>query len=160
MTDLKETAEKEYYYLENEIGRYDLMCHGIKNWSITVNFAVLAAAFTQKVPELFLLSALAALIFWKTEARWKRIQRVHGVRIRAVEKYLNGELEEYKGPRIAENITSQFLQYGKTYWSRAWGVTKREFRTMAYGNVQLPHNMIFITGCTLFTLTWFDIIKM
>lgn len=53
MSNLKEAAEKEYYHLENEIGRYDLMCHGIKNWSITVNFALLAAGFTQKTPTLF-----------------------------------------------------------------------------------------------------------
>ena len=158
MSNSKEAAEKEYYHLEGEIGRYDLMCHGIKNWSITVNFALLAAGFTEKTPALFLLSALAALVFWKTEARWKRIQLMHGVRIRAVEKFLNGGSSEYDGPKISESISGLFLQYGKG-WKRAWGVTKREFRTMAYGNVQLPHNMIFITGCALYVLTYFDIIN-
>lgn len=84
---------------------------------------------------------------------------MHTVRTRAVEKFLNGGSDEYDGPKISENISSLFLQYGKGL-KRAWGVTRREFKTMAYGNVQLPHNIIFMTCCVLYTLTCFDIIDL
>lgn len=150
---MRDEAEKEYYYLENEIGRYDQMCHGIKNWSITISFALLATGFAQKVPSLFLLASLAALLFWKTEARWKRIQRIHGIRIRHLEKYLNGESEDYTGPQIARNITEQFMLYGSNYFSRTFRITLREFRVMTYANVQLPHNVIFLVGVILFILS-------
>ena len=38
-------AEKEYYFLQSEIGRYDQISHGIKSWSTTVGFALVAAGF-------------------------------------------------------------------------------------------------------------------
>jgi len=157
---MRDEAEKEYYYLESEIGRYDQICHSIKNWSITISFALLATGFTQQIPSLFLLASLAAALFWKTEARWKRIQRLHGVRINALEKYLNGESEVYTGPQIARNITVQFLQYGDNYLTRTRRITRREFRVMTYANVQLPHNVIFVFGIFMFLATKFDILKL
>lgn len=157
---MRESAEKEYYYLQSEIARYDQLSHGIKNWSITIGFALLAAGFAQKSPPLFLLASLAAATFWKTEARWKRLQRLHGKRIQEVECFLVGKSSEYIGPRVTGSLKDQFADYGRKFFSRTFRITKREFKVMLYANVQLPHNMIVLLGLVLYGLTWFSIIRL
>ena len=95
-----ETAKEEYYFLQKEIGRYDDISHKIKNWSITVGFALIATAFYRSTPLLFLVSSIGAALFWVTEARWKRYQRIHIARIKKIEAFLVGESGHYVGPSI------------------------------------------------------------
>jgi hypothetical protein len=84
----REIAEKEYYFLEGEIGRFDQIGIGVKNWSITVSGAVMTAAFYKSAPVLLLISSISSLLFWITEARWKQYQHLHMERLRDVEAYL------------------------------------------------------------------------
>jgi hypothetical protein len=56
-------AEKEYYWLEDQIDRFDDRSLKIKAWSITLSGVALGAAFNYNKPVLFLVAAISALLF-------------------------------------------------------------------------------------------------
>lgn len=146
----REEAEREYYFLQGEVGRFDQLSHGIKNWSITVSFALIAAAFYRGVVELCIVASVAALLFWLTEARWKRFQKIHIERIKRLEDYFIGQGEPYSGPRINKAFVGRLssLSDGR----------RQELHIMWLGNVRRPHHFIFVLGILIFLLDWFQII--
>lgn len=143
-------AEREYYFLQSEVGRFDQLSHGIKNWSITVSFALIAAAFYRGVAELCLVASVASLLFWLTEARWKRFQKIHIERIKKLEDYFVGQGKPYLGPRINKAFVGRLssLSEGR----------KQEMRIMWLGNVRRPHHFIVALGLLIFLLHWFQIL--
>ena len=149
-----ELADKEYYFLQSEIGRYDSLTHGIKNWSITVGFALIAAAFAQKISGLFLLASITSLLFWMTEARWKRYQRLHRKRIEVVESFLNGSNATYDGPKINYNIANGISEYGDNSLVRLKNIVSQELKIMRYSNIRLPHNFVCLFSLILFALSY------
>jgi uncharacterized membrane protein len=140
----KDAAEREYYFLQGEVGRYDQLSHGIKNWSITVSFALIAASFYRGTSTLCILAAIAALMFWLTEARWKRYQTIHISRIKELEKFLRGETDIYLGPQINKSFVEKLgtLRDGR----------RQELRIMWLGNVRRPHYFIVLLGLLVFAL--------
>ena len=145
-----EIAEKEYYFLQGEVGRFDQISHGIKNWSITVNFALIAAAFTRKIAGLLIVSAVSAVLFWMTEARWKRYQHIHIKRIKELEGYLVNDISGYKGPMINQCFVRRLgtLASGRP----------EERKIMMLGNVSLPHLIIAIFAFAPYVLAGFGFI--
>lgn len=141
-----ESAEKEYYFLQNEVGRYDTLSHSIKNWSITVGFALLAAGFTQKTPSLFPIASVASVLFWFTDARWKRYQTFHLKRLIVVEEFLRGDISAYDGPMISANMKSCFSEYYQGSIRGQIKVIIDELKLMSVTNVRQPHNFIFLSG--------------
>lgn len=144
------TASEEYYFLQREVGRFDDITHKIKNWSITVSFALVGAAFYQKVPAIFLLASGVSSLFWLTEARWKRYQRIHMARLEEVEDFLLGDREDYEGPAIHRSFRKRLGP-----WQQA---LSEEWKAAKLKNVQLPHNLIVLTGIALFAFFQFEII--
>ena len=146
----RKEAEREYYFLQGEVGRFDQLSHGIKNWSITVSFALIAAAFYRGVPELCLVASVASLLFWLTEARWKRFQKIHIERVKKLEAFFEGEGDPYKGPRINKAFVGRLgsLSEGRN----------QELKIMWLGNVRRPHHFIVVLGILIFALDWFGVI--
>lgn len=145
------TAKEEYYFLQSEIGRYDDISHKIKNWSITVGFALIAAAFYRSTPLLFLVSSVGAALFWMTEARWKRYQRIHIARIKKIEAFLIGNSDQYIGPSINRS-------FAKRLGTRREAL-QEEWRAARLSNVSLPHNLIFSFGLLLFLLWYIGVVE-
>jgi uncharacterized membrane protein len=141
---IRETAEKEYYFLQAEIGRFDQIAIGVKNWSITIGVALMTAAFYKSASALFLVSSISSLLFWITEARWKRFQRLHIERIREIEAYLLNDRLDYSGPAINRSFSKRL---GTLANSR-----RDEFRIMMLGNVRMPHVPMICLGVALFAL--------
>lgn len=146
----REEAEREYYFLQSEVGRFDQRSHGIKNWSIMVSFALIAAAFYRGIAELCLVASIASLLFWLTEARWKRFQKIHIERVKKLEAFFEGDGEPYKGPRINKAFVNRLgsLSDGRN----------QELRIMWLGNVRRPHHFIVVLGVLIFALDWFGVI--
>lgn len=146
----RDEAEREYYFLQAEVGRFDQLSHGIKNWSITVSFALIAAAFYRGAAELCLVASIASLMFWLTEARWKRFQKIHIERIKKLEAFFEGEGEPYKGPRINKAFVEGLgsMSEGRHL----------EMEIMWLGNVRRPHHFIVGLGILIFVLDWYGII--
>lgn len=146
----REEAEREYYFLQGEVGRFDQLSHGIKNWSITVSFALIAAAFYRGVAELCLVASVASLLFWLTEARWKRFQKIHIERVKKLEAFFEGDGDQYNGPRINKAFVRRLgnLSDGR----------HQELKIMWLGNVRRPHHFIVVLGILIFALDWFEII--
>ncbi len=144
------TAEKEYYFLQTEVGRYDGLLHGIKNWSITASFAIIATGFAQQNNSLFLLSALAVIIFWHTEAKWKRFQHIHIDRIKKIEKFLDGSENDYVGPGITAHLVKKFTSSGQGFFTKSWVIFREELYFMFVSNVRQPHTILVLVGLTLF----------
>lgn len=148
--NLWQSAEKEYYFLQAEVGRFDQIAIGIKNWSITIGVALLTAAVYKDLPILYLTSAISSLLFWMTEARWKRYQRLHIERIKEVEAYLMGRRGDYAGPAINQSFVRLLGTLNST--------RRDEFRIMLLGNVRLPHMPMIVLGIGLYVLTTFGVV--
>lgn len=146
-----EAAEKEYYFLQSEIGRFDQISHGIKSWSTTVGFALFAAAFSQAEPAIFLVASAAALLFWITEARWKRYQKFHLERVRLVERFLEFG-GGYSGPSVNRSFVAKLMA------ARGWSGVREETAVMRLANVSLPHDIIVVAGILLFVLARLNIV--
>jgi hypothetical protein len=135
-------AEKEYYWVEDQIDRFDDRSLKIKAWSITLSGVALGAGFNYNKPILFLVSAVSALIFWYLEATWKHFQQIMIERAEELELFLNGGDVEYTGPRIGRAFRTRFscirielLKFPRLFLMR---------------NVNLPHSIIFISGLYLY----------
>ncbi len=152
IADAREIAEKEYYFLQAEVGRFDQIAIGIKNWSITIGLGLFTAAFYQNVSLLFLVSAVSSLLFWLTEARWKRYHWLHIERIKVIEAYILGDRSDYAGPAINRNFVKRLGTLSSTRGD--------EFKVMMLGNVRLPHMPMIILGIGLFVLAQADVITM
>ena len=134
-------ALREYYWLEDQIDRFDERSLKIKAWSITLSGVALGAGFHYNKPVLFLVSAISALAFWYLEATWKYFQEALTDRVRELEDFLNGRSREYSGPGICQafrshfNITTEVVKFPEVFLRR---------------NVNLPHSVILISGLYLY----------
>ncbi len=134
-TDLASLKE-EYFHLNETVEDFDEKALTIKAWSVTLSMAGIGAAFTQKAPVLLLLSGVASLLFWATEAMWKSFQQAYYPRIREIESFCAGLL-----PGI------ELFQINAS-WSRAWhedrGTTV--LRILCWPHVFLPHVLVALGG--------------
>ena len=150
MGPTREEAEREYYFLQGEVGRFDQLSHGIKNWGITISFALIAAGLHQGMAELCLVASLASLLFWRTEAHWKRFQLIHIERVKELEEFFVGIDKPYKGPKINKAFVSRLGG-----WREGM---RQEWHIMWLGNVRGSHDCIVALGVLIYALSWFGII--
>lgn len=155
--------EKEYYALQSEIGRFDTIAHGIKNWSITVTAVLIAAAAYRDLPVLALLAAGASAVFWLTEARWKRYQLIHRERLTRLENDMAAGVP-YGGPMISRSFTAILSR--ETYhpqptdgrlrrlWRANLGVWKQEAKYARFRNVRRPHDLLIVLSILSAVALW------
>jgi hypothetical protein len=135
-------ALREYYWIEDQVDRFDDRSLKIKAWSITLSGVALGAGFSYNKPILFLIAAVSALVFWYLETNWKYFQEALADRVYELESFLNGSGGTYTGPRICDAFKSH-LHNPKMEWSK---FPRLFFRR----NVHLPHSVILISGLYLY----------
>lgn len=159
MTEFEcEQVLKEYYFLQSEVGRYDHLAHGIKNWSITVGAGAIGTGFIQNSTSLFVVAAFTTLLFWATESRWKRFQHFHIDRIVQLEDLLLEINSKYESPQITNNIRKKFQRYkNRGAFSGFLQMHKDEITMALKSNTRQPHLVLF--GAALF-LTIFSALEL
>lgn len=136
----RDLVRQEYFHLQKTVEDFDPRGLTIKGWSVTVSLAGFAAALTQKQPALLLVASLSAVLFWIIETIWKRFQLAYYYRLRAIESFLSGEIDEgFSAPRITRD------------W--ALGFSKTSFLyVMFWPHIFLPHSVIAVAGLVLWVL--------
>lgn len=149
-------ACEEYFHLQSSIGRYDQLTHGIKNWSITVGTGAIAAGFIQHMDSLFLVAAISSLIFWATEARWKRFQHLHIKRIVQLELILGNTNDlnddaktKYSGPKIRHNMSNSFKAYREKRIPSPLVILAEELSMMIKSNTRMPHLALILLSVSI-----------
>ena len=151
-----ELLREEYFHLQKIVEEFDSKSIAIKTWSVTGSLAVIAAGLIEEInankvnasPYIFLIGAIASLLFWLIEVYWKTFQLGYYGRINEIEKWFR---EDEKS-----NITP--FQISKS-WNEHWRIRRKNlFRIFKWPHVALPHAAIFLIGCTLFALkmNWFN----
>jgi hypothetical protein len=137
----RDEALREYYFAEELVDKFDERTLKIKSWSVTSCGIALGFGFTEDNPLLFCLAAFGSLVFWYLEALWKVYQHIVGVRAEEIELWLNGGIQDYTGPKIAESFRSNFEE----------GIeAKKVMEMMMYRNVRVPHLFIFLVSILFF----------
>ena len=133
-----EFLRQEYFQLQEAIEKFDEKALTIKAWSVTISMAGIGAAFTETVPILLLLSAVASMLFWVTEALWKTFQQSHYPRIYEIETLMAGlPVDHPTSPLIA------------TSWAEAWrtrGKLRYLLAVLTWPHVFLPHVVVLVGG--------------
>src|SRR5690242_9755990 len=79
--------KEEYFHLQKTVEDFDQRTLTIKAWSVTISMGGIATGFLNPTVHILpLLSALASLSFWMTEALWKEFQQCYYPRLRALER--------------------------------------------------------------------------
>lgn len=145
--DIDALLKEEYFTLQKVIEDFDGKTITIKAWSITGSLAAIATGLTVNgKPGLFLVAAVASLLFWFIEANYKGFQLSYYKRINMIEDYFSDP--------VANKIFP--LQISKT-WGNSWHATYkgRIGQILWWPAVMLPHLFIVIGGIILFLLKVF-----
>lgn len=133
-----EFLRQEYFRLQEAVETFDEKALTIKAWSVTLSMAGVGAAFLEHAPTLLLLSGLASMLFWLTEALWKVFQQAFYPRIHEIEALMAGEpVDHPASPFIAGS------------WSASWRLGRELglLRTVLFWpHVFLPHALVVVAG--------------
>ncbi len=135
--------KEEYFTLQRQIEIYDEKALNIKAWSVTVSITGIGTAFHQQVPQLLLISAFSALLFWSIEVYWKIFQRAFFSRSRKIESYFANPQTQIEPLQISRSWLKSFNKLkGKP----------KTFLLVLYPHVMLPHAIVTIGGLVLYFL--------
>jgi len=150
--ELDTLLKEEYFHLQRVIEDFDSKTITIKTWSVTGSLVVIGAGFSAKgSAELFIVAAVASLLFWVIESNWKSFQLSYYARIKAIENY-------FADPTTAPIHPLQIY--------KAWGLSWKNYHkgkllaVMLWPNIFLPHLPIFIGGIVLYLLARFGVIAL
>lgn len=135
--------KEEYFTLQRQIEIYDEKALNIKAWSVTVSITGIGTAFHQQVPQLLLISAFSALLFWSIEVYWKIFQRAFFSRSRKIESYFANPQTQIEPLQISRS------------WLKSFNKLKskpKTFLLILYPHVMLPHAIVTIGGLVLYFL--------
>lgn len=136
-----EFVKDEYLLLQGFYEDHDRRTLLIKGWSVTVAIAGLALGFA-----IWILSGIAAALFWLIDGKWRTYQYANRKRIKEIEAYFRN--------KIGKDIVP--LQ---TYNSWLSGYEEQSiYRILLYPLVMLPHAVaILICLCLLMFIILFTI---
>lgn len=130
----------EYFHLQGAVETFDERALTVKGWSVTVSMVGIGAAFTEKLPFLFLLAAASSLLFWVIETIWKTFQQALYYRLKKIEEYLNGvEFKDFRYPYITSS------------WGRGWRSVSF-LKVFFWPHVFLPHLIVVVAGVVLWVV--------
>jgi len=89
-----EFVQDELARTQSRIQNYDDLIFKIKGWTITLWVAAMGLAATQKQPYIALAVLPAILGFWCLEAQRKKYQQRHILRMRYIERFMNGTKDD------------------------------------------------------------------
>ena len=157
--DREELLKEEYFQLQKTIEDFDGRTLTIKAWSVTFSATGLGLAYELSRPELLLVAAASAWVFWLIEAAWKVHQRAFYRRVDQIEDWFGGRKlssppEEGKKPKDGEpkagppaplQILNQWrASYRGESWWELW--VKPSFGL----GVLLPHFLVTAAGIYLY----------
>jgi uncharacterized protein YybS (DUF2232 family) len=137
--------KEEYFHLQKVVEEFDSKALTIKTWSVSGSLVVISAGLSKDRPnELFLIGAIAAMLFWIIEAYWKAFQLSNYARIMAIEAYFRSPRESTIKPlQIASAWSRSYRDYHK----------KKIFEIIWWPAVMLPHIVLFLGGIALYYLS-------
>ncbi|MFO1087910.1 MAG: hypothetical protein U1E21_25395 [Reyranellaceae bacterium] len=144
-------AIDEYKLLQFHLASYRTSSMSIKNWCVTVCLAVMAAGFVEAQPMLFLVSALAALVFWIMDARWLVYGESFNSRAKDIEEFFSKTRDDYIGPQIEKAC----VRYREEIRSKYYTVP-----LMMRRSIHLPHSLILLMGIAAFVLSNLNVIRL
>jgi hypothetical protein len=109
MGDLSDSFEYQLEFLKLEVDtinktveRIDGITQAIKNWAVGVWAGSIALLLNVKRPDLIGLTVLLPLIFWFSDAWWRRTQRTFIYRSLKIAEFLNSDLlqESFRERRL------------------------------------------------------------
>lgn len=87
-----EFLKDEYLLLQGFYEDYDRRTLLIKGWSVTVAIAGLALGFEKELPAIWILSGIAAALFWLIDGKWRTYQYANRKRIKEIEAYFRNKI--------------------------------------------------------------------
>lgn len=156
--------EREYYFLEDLISRFNSDCLEIKKWSVTSASAVAVAGQFGGTPPAVQLSIIAALAiaFWVTETLWRVNQWAFIRRVQQMEAV--GDV-----PQVSSSWTRFYLGKVKydvlkadaaKWWDMAPGETSpgRVLSHFLQLRTSLPHGLITLLAAGLLIANWYGVL--
>ena len=146
--NIYDTALQEYRELEADIRQFTDNSMKTKNWSVTVSFVGILAAFIQQQPSILLLSAIVAAIFWVMDARWRSYLVCFIERQKEIERFFLGEVQ-YMGPQINRSF------------DRTLSRMKEELSTWSFAkssSIHIPHSLVAFVSIFAYALAALGII--
>jgi hypothetical protein len=148
--DVEELLREEYFQLQRTVQEFDGRTLTIKAWSVTFSAAGLGLAYQQNNPNLLLIAAGSALVFWLIEALWKLYQRAFYARL--------GEIERYFAAAAPGPIAP--LQIRQSWHNAFWGSPPKEAEGRKrrwvpvpfFPGVMLPHVLVAVAGLALWAV--------
>jgi len=138
-------ALEEYKLLQSHLITYRSASMTIKNWSVTVCLAGLAAGFSQGKPAIFLLAALAAVTFWIMDARWLVYGESFNSRAVQLENFFaSNKPHEYSGPLIEMTCS----EHRKTMRNKP-----HTLKLMLRRSIHMPYSIILSISALVFMLS-------
>ena len=145
----RQYLKDEYLMLQHHIEAFDSRVISIKNWSVTVSMAAIAAAFASHTPIILLVSSISSLIFLIIEGIWKTFQATFYPRSNEIEKYFRGEIKEISPFQIGTSVSLEWKKNSfRIFWKNIRGL-----------HVFLPHLPIILFGIIIYILNIYDFIK-
>lgn len=134
--------KEEYFFLQKVVEDFDTKSITIKTWSVSGSLVLVGAGFSDKGgKELFLVGAIASMLFWFIEANWKGFQLSFHDRLEDIEKYFFNPASSSIRPL---QLSGSWKRSWKTYYKR------RVWIIMWWPTVMLPHIIMFIGGIALY----------
>jgi len=135
--------QEEYFHCQKTIDSLDQKAITIKAWSVTSSMVGIGAAYTAKIPELFILSSGTALLFWLIEALWKTFQSMYISRADEIESYCRGRgMANFSCPGISRTF--------RYYWHKS--AYRRLLDIIFWPHVYLPYAPVVLAGIVLYFL--------
>lgn len=131
--------KEEYFQLQKIVEEFDARAITIKAWSVTLSAAGLVTGIKEQSPEICLIAALSALVFWFIETLWKLHQQCYYPRISEIEDFF----------RKPDGALIPPLQI-KSVWMKSYRRNKGEaIRVFFWPHVFMPHLVVFAAGLLL-----------
>ena len=92
---MDERLTEEYLQLQKIVEEFDGKALTIKAWSVTLSAAGLVAAYVENSPEILLIAAGSAIVFWLIEALWKTNQNAFYSRIYQIEEAFRNQAKDF-----------------------------------------------------------------
>lgn len=133
--------QAEYLHLQKVVEDFDGKALTIKAWSATLTSAGIAAAYSQGTPQLLLVTAGGACVFWIVELLWKMSQDAYYPRIEAIETCFREQRFDLAPMQISR------------WWPAPPSAHVARFlRALILPRVFLPHLLVAISAISLYLI--------
>jgi hypothetical protein len=135
--------KEEYFYLQKQCDEFDSRALTIKSWSVTVCISGIVAGLINNKPEIYIATAISAILFWLIEWYWKVFQYISYIRAIKIERYFNNKLDTKDKFRIPDVSGSWNYNYSTIKNKTRWKILFRM-------QVVLPYLIMAVSSILLY----------